>query len=535
VISVNGVERVLQAAAPLPTNAWSHVAVTFDGDTATLYVDASAKAIRADVAFDPYQVRAAYGLLGKGLDTSGFRGSIDSFRVYSKGLSSAEVLALVRLVRPGYVPEPGVDPPGSSQSEAIVLLRFAVHDASGVQVVNREAVTNGDLRNSAATKPAESASPGGMVSSGATYFTYNVDMEGLTDLRDADGFAMNTTSGGVSFADAGSPLELALRTNDTFSVLVRARRATDAGGFRLLAGRTSASDEQGAWSLGVGDGDRIMASMGGVDYDTGVVWALGAWHEVGLTYDGTGAGDGTVLVFVDGRRVGAFTPGAIDTSSFFNLATGLAGANIFRGFIDHVEFWDKTVTDATLAAYSSVPAGDRPGDYDGNDVVDGNDFLLWQRGLGSAAAPVGSGADGNRDGIVDAYDLGVWRANSGRVAAAGVEAAIAPAVIASTSGVDEPASVDPGSTNLIALAQAAGTAPAAGGRDATLVSRPATAGEAVRDAALTAAAPTRSALRATLRSGFDLDSSNDDETADAELVDAAVESVLVGALGGVWD
>lgn len=65
-----------------------------------------------------------------------------------------------------------------------------------------------------------------------------------------------------------------------------------------------------------------------------------------------------------------------------------------------------------------------PGDYDGSGNVSGNDFLLWQRRLGSPAAPAGSGADGNQNGVVDAGDLAVWRTNfrAGATSAAAVSA-----------------------------------------------------------------------------------------------------------------
>ena len=57
------------------------------------------------------------------------------------------------------------------------------------------------------------------------------------------------------------------------------------------------------------------------------------------------------------------------------------------------------------------------GDYDLNGVVDGSDFLLWQRTFGSAVT-VGSGADGSGNGLIDAADLDVWRDNFGAVASA---------------------------------------------------------------------------------------------------------------------
>ena len=54
-----------------------------------------------------------------------------------------------------------------------------------------------------------------------------------------------------------------------------------------------------------------------------------------------------------------------------------------------------------------------PGDYDGDDDVDGADMLLWQRTLGSTTQLA---ADGSLDDAVNAADLGVLRTNFGRKA-----------------------------------------------------------------------------------------------------------------------
>jgi ELWxxDGT repeat protein len=56
------------------------------------------------------------------------------------------------------------------------------------------------------------------------------------------------------------------------------------------------------------------------------------------------------------------------------------------------------------------------GDYNGDGVTDGADFLAWQRAFGAAATPAGSGADGDGDGSVGIGDLAVWKANYGWVA-----------------------------------------------------------------------------------------------------------------------
>jgi hypothetical protein len=55
------------------------------------------------------------------------------------------------------------------------------------------------------------------------------------------------------------------------------------------------------------------------------------------------------------------------------------------------------------------------GDYNGNDVVDAADYVVWRETLGQAVAMNGDGADGNRNGTVEPDDYNVWRMNFGRV------------------------------------------------------------------------------------------------------------------------
>ena len=54
------------------------------------------------------------------------------------------------------------------------------------------------------------------------------------------------------------------------------------------------------------------------------------------------------------------------------------------------------------------------GDYDGDGIADGADFLVWQRAFGDAATSAGSGADGDLSGLVDAGDLEVWMGSLSR-------------------------------------------------------------------------------------------------------------------------
>lgn len=55
------------------------------------------------------------------------------------------------------------------------------------------------------------------------------------------------------------------------------------------------------------------------------------------------------------------------------------------------------------------------GDYNGDNVVDAADYIVWRHSEGQSGAAY-AGADGNGDGIIDDADYDVWRANFGATA-----------------------------------------------------------------------------------------------------------------------
>jgi len=82
-----------------------------------------------------------------------------------------------------------------------------------------------------------------------------------------------------------------------------------------------------------------------------------------------------------------------------------------------------SVTPADLVAVSA--------DFNGDGVIDGSDFLIWQRGFGiSDGTAVPSNGDATGDGNVNADDLAVWESQFGTV----------PATVFATA-VPEPGSV----------------------------------------------------------------------------------------------
>ena len=61
-------------------------------------------------------------------------------------------------------------------------------------------------------------------------------------------------------------------------------------------------------------------------------------------------------------------------------------------------------------------------DFDGNLVVDGADFLIWQRNFGVGTTP--AQGDANGDNAVNGEDLAIWRETFGQSAATAVAGAV---------------------------------------------------------------------------------------------------------------
>lgn len=59
-------------------------------------------------------------------------------------------------------------------------------------------------------------------------------------------------------------------------------------------------------------------------------------------------------------------------------------------------------------------------DFDGNDIVDGRDFLIWQRGFGAAGTGTSATGDANGDHDIDGDDLTIWKNQFGSAGIAAV-------------------------------------------------------------------------------------------------------------------
>ncbi len=81
-----------------------------------------------------------------------------------------------------------------------------------------------------------------------------------------------------------------------------------------------------------------------------------------------------------------------------------------------------TGRDVVLMGLSSETVAVDDADFDGDNDVDGADFLIWQRNLGAGSTQ--TTGDANGDGLVNASDLAIWQNQYGTTPAAGAAGAV---------------------------------------------------------------------------------------------------------------
>lgn len=152
-----------------------------------------------------------------------------------------------------------------------------------------------------------------------------------------------------------------------------------------------------------------------------------------LALSAPGGGSGVIYFTTDGqtdpRLLGGGINPAAAVQSYLNPITLNGDATIRARFRTAAGAWSPLV-EMSFTTYLA-------GEYTGDQVVDGADFLAWQRRYGATANPVGSGADGSYDGSVDAADLAVWQNNFGAFLAAPVAESFQTPALAASLLADE--------------------------------------------------------------------------------------------------
>jgi hypothetical protein len=169
---------------------------------------------------------------------------------------------------------------------------------------------------------------------------------------------------------------------------------------------------------------------------------------------GTVSGDTVVLVSdVNGDGAGFDYSGTLTLTraagGLIDVSGTFTGTNIGAGEVDNIHMSDASVSGSSTygavgfliggplsvdqARFTDIdvtvmPAtGGEDADFDDDGDVDGNDFLIWQRGFGLSgpAVPLAAGnADGDLD--IDAADLAIWVSQFGTTPPQTVNAAAVP-------------------------------------------------------------------------------------------------------------
>lgn len=140
------------------------------------------------------------------------------------------------------------------------------------------------------------------------------------------------------------------------------------------------------------------------------------WRSIADTYDASGNGfvdavNQWVKISTDSRNLSEGLFNGVGTSNL-PAARSISLGKIWNPSI--VMASQLTVRVATDDQMNAVEIFVRPtldGNYDGDDTVDMNDYIVWKSFFGSTLAPF---ADGNHNGVVDAADYTVWRDHLGQ-------------------------------------------------------------------------------------------------------------------------
>lgn len=175
----------------------------------------------------------------------------------------------------------------------------------------------------------------------------------------------------------------------------------------------------------------LFGSLGISGTYAGVVEA-DKWTRIAVTIDGSTAGTYTVSGYVDGVLAGTATTGVAPNGreAIADILHLFAddGPETAAGLINSLAFYDEVLGADAIAALGAASATGIPvatvsdADFDNNGVVDGADFLRWQRGFGTNGTNAQGDADGN--GLINAADLAIWKSKFGGAPAAAAAGAV---------------------------------------------------------------------------------------------------------------
>lgn len=266
--------------------------------------------------------------------------------------------------------------------------------------------------------------------------------------------ASNNILGYRPLSTAGNPTRFALDNDPAVSTTTNDGKSDnifidlDTGDLIVI----ESGFQDGADGIGLGDLEPSVLRLNINSYDNGSGQIdIGSWDaKVTLAPSKTPGATALVRGYWSAYdsatdKVYFMNPGgSADTPQFGNdlwvldLTTGLTTS--YLDVDDSISLFTNDPFGDKMVAFTLGSAPVEDADFNGDGVVDGSDFLVWQRGFGVGDSKLTGDADG--DGVVNEDDLAIWKAQFG------------PAAVPATAAVPEPATLAMGMLGALACAAA---------------------------------------------------------------------------------
>jgi|GEM_PF-3113359 len=326
-------------------------------------------------------------------------------------------------------------------------------DAIGQVLLSRYEF-NGNLNNSSVpTAENGNVAPNGTFGATGESPTFSIGVDGIAGsaiLLDGVNDWIDITTDGHPGAQTPSDLFLTRGpgiVSGTIAAWVRVDGDSLSGEQRWLLGTSNNSDSQ-SFQFGW-DGTQLELNARAADMESSQFnvsdettdWADGNWHHLAVVWR---ASTNTGEIYVDGSAVvtpttsgNGFNSLNTQTNWEFPMAIGARNLAVGDTGTERAGFWEGAIDDLRIYA-DSLDATDIQDiinettvavpDFDSDNDVDGNDFLIWQRGL-NGGTTLAEG-DANNSSNVDETDLAIWQNQFG-----------ASAPLATIQAVPEPGSL----------------------------------------------------------------------------------------------
>jgi hypothetical protein len=327
-LETGGQVKQVGGVTPLAADAWTHVAITYDGSTARLYVNGTLVAeVPVTGALD--QDGGALTIGGNTAWGEFFSGPIDEVRIYNRALDATQIQADLNtpVGASGPIPTPSPTPTPTNPPNPVpgLVAAYSMNEGSGTTVSD----SSGQNHTGAAT-----------------------DTTWTTDGKYGKALSFN---GATSMVTVTHTPALRLANALTLSAWVKPDNLAN---WRTVVMKNLAAGGGAPYGLYASDGSVpagwLTTSGGPLSAKGSTALPNSTWSNVALTYDGS-----TATVYVNGAKAGelAVTGDTSDDGGALTIGGNTIWNEFFSGQIDEVRVYNRALTGAELQTDMNTPIG----------------------------------------------------------------------------------------------------------------------------------------------------------------------------------